>query len=136
MSATIPRMLRNTRLLDVLGAIVILLAIAPAFTAANTTPSTSAGEGTATVSGYTIADQDFALNGSDPTLIDVVTFTAAGSAEPEVAKAQFVDLAGFYDCTVSGGGSPWTITCVTDGLTAIGQLTVAATDAFDTILTD
>lgn len=71
--------LRHPRFLVVLGAILLLLAIAPAFTAANIDNETrSAGESTDTVSGYTLSSTSVSLNATTPSNVDSVSFTAAG----------------------------------------------------------
>jgi hypothetical protein len=87
----------------VAGLLVFLVASvigvsAYAFTASNTVASHSAGAGSATVSGYTVASPTFDL---DKTASDVqVALTAAA---PEKGD--------WTDCGASEAGSPFAVTC-------------------------
>jgi hypothetical protein len=62
------------------GSITLVVAaidLFAAFTAANTTPNSSAGDNlTATISGFTISGITYTLDAAGPTLIDTVVFTA------------------------------------------------------------
>ncbi len=64
----------NYRTTTALLIALILSAIAYGFAAANTVPTSKAGDGTGTVSGYTISNIHYTLNNSDPSKIDSVTF--------------------------------------------------------------
>ena len=57
-----------------------------AFTASNTVPSTQAGQGTGTVSGYTVSSVAYSLNASTPSNIDAVTFSISPSSATTNAK--------------------------------------------------
>ena len=48
-----------------------------AYTAANTVPTSTAGAGSGTVSGYTVSSLHYALNTSTPANIDSLTFTVS-----------------------------------------------------------
>ena len=147
MSAKMPRMLRNTRLLYVAGALLLLLAMAPAFTAANTTPATSAGADTSTVSGYTLGAPVITLNVADPTMIDEIAFAAtagSGAATPTTVLVRFDSTVPEHltinECLVSGSTPNFTITCDTTDINGIAvgtdALTVLGMDIFNTIIAD
>lgn len=65
---------RGRRLLAV--AIIAALAVAAfGFAASNTVPTSRAGDGSGTVSGYTVSNINYTLDASNPSLIDSVSFT-------------------------------------------------------------
>ena len=77
----------------------VLIAGTFAYTAANTVPTSKAGDGSGAVSGYTVSAVHYVLNGTSPQNVDSVTFTldtapVAGST----IKAQ-VDGTNWYTCT-------------------------------------
>lgn len=118
---------RSTR--GLLGTVVlagVLSVGAYAFTASNTVPSTNAGQGTGTVSGYTVSSVAYNLNATSPQNVDSATFTISPTSATTV-KAQFAAAGTWYSCSNSGGS----VTCATTSpqLTASGatQLTVVAT---------
>ena len=88
-----------------LGALVVACALATgayAFTASNTVPSSQAGSGSGTITGYTVSAVEYQLNATTPSDIDSVTFTL--SANATTVKAKIVSGSTTYtDCTVSGG---------------------------------
>lgn len=140
----------------VLVAAIALFAVGgAAFAAANTTPPSSAGEeNAATISGFTISAIVYVLNGTDPTKIDSVTYTATSGAASDwppslttLVTRFTVTVAEWYVCTDDAGGAAggvYGVTCVTDGTggtnffydgtTAGVQLTVLNAVEFDTIL--
>jgi hypothetical protein len=120
-------MLRNFKVLFVVIVVVILSAATYAFAAANTVPDTKAGDGTGTVSGYTVTDVVYTLNATTPTTLDSVSFDLGAAAATGKVKAQLVATTGtWYTCTQVGVTTVWT--CDTTGLTAssIDQLRVVA----------
>ena len=128
-------MLRRMRIPAAISLGLLALAGA-AVTAANTVPATSAGEGSAAVSGYTITNITYNLNGGTPSNVDTVTFTATadnGSTATALTtiKVEFDSGTGYYDCTRTGGVAPASnISCDTTA----PQLTVANTDIFNSII--
>lgn len=139
----------------VVAAIALFAVGGAAFTAANTTPGSSAGDDTATViSGFTISGITYTLAADDPTDIDAVAFTAqADHAGPwpaglGTALGRFDTTAThWYVCSDDGGGvaaGTYVVTCVTDGTgnggfyyngaTALAQLTTDTAVEFDTVL--
>ncbi len=113
--------------------VVVLFAVAGtfAFTAANTVPDTKAGDGSGTITGYTISAVHYVLNGTNPGNIDEVEFTldstpVAGST----IRIQADSVGGvWYACS----NVTTSVTCDT---TVGTQLTVAATDNLRVIVAD
>jgi hypothetical protein len=144
--------LRRGPVLWILAAVALFAVGGAAFTAANTTPLSSAGSDTAgTVSGFTISGITYNLNATDPTLVDSVVFTAQSNhAGPWPASlttlvGRFTTVpAAWYVCTDDAGGAAagtYVVTCATvgagffyDGATAETALTVLAAVEFDTVL--
>lgn len=135
----------------VVAAVALFAVGGAAFTAANTTPPSSAGDDlTAVISGYTISNIVYTLDAADPTLIDAVDFDAqsgAGSGWPaslSTAVARFTTTATeWYVCTDDAAGAAaglYGVTCVTTGVpafydTSAGvQLTTTTAVEFDTVL--
>ena len=112
--------MRRNRSRGLLGSLVlagVLAAGSYAFTASNTVPTTNAGQGTGTVSGYTASAVAYSLNGSTPTNIDSVSFTMSPTSATTV-KAQFVSGGSWYSCTNTAGS----VSCATTS----PQLTASA----------
>ena len=147
--------LRRSPVLLVLAAIALFAVGGAAFTAANTTPLSSAGEDVAgVVSGFTISEIVYNLDASDPTNMASVVFKAqadAASGWPATLTttvARFTATAAeWFVCTDDAGGAAagtYIITCVTDGtanggnfydgVTASNQMTVLEAIEFDTVL--
>ncbi|MHB1243481.1 MAG: hypothetical protein ACYC1P_08805 [Gaiellaceae bacterium] len=112
-----------------LGALVVAGAMATgayAFTATNTVPSSNAGSGNGTISGYTVSAVAYTLNATTPTDIDSMAFTLSSSAT--TAKAKIVSGSTTYTaCTIAGGVN---VTCDFSPDVAIStadQLSVIAT---------
>jgi len=86
---------------------VALAAGTYAFTATNTVPSSNAGSGSNTISGYTITNVQYQLNATTPSDIDSVSFTL--SAPASQARVKIVQASSTYTtCSISGGTS---VTC-------------------------
>jgi len=139
----------------VVAAIALFAVGGAAFTAANTTPESSAGDDTATtISGFTISGITYTLDATDPTNIDTVVFTAQSDhAGPWPAAlgnklGRFTSTAThWFVCADDAGGAAagtYVVTCTTDGsanggnyyngVTASVQLTTSTAVEFDTIL--
>jgi hypothetical protein len=89
----------------ILAAAVAMAFAAYAFTASNTVPASNAGDGSGTISGYTISNVQYQLEAANPANIDSVTFTTSASAG--TVKAKVVAASTTYtDCT--GGPTSWT----------------------------
>jgi hypothetical protein len=115
---------RPRTILGIALLIAILAAGAYVFTASNTIPSSTAGSGSGTVSGYTASNISYTL-ASDPTTIDTVTFTISPTTAATV-KVKGGTAGPWKTCANSSG----TITCdysaAPISLAAIDQLTVVA----------
>ena len=70
----------RTRNIAVVIIVLILAATAYAVAAANVVGETGAGQGSGTISGYTIANVTYTLNGTDPEILDAVDFNVTATA--------------------------------------------------------
>lgn len=105
-----------------------------AFTAANTVPSTNAGAGSGTVSGYSVTNLHYSLNATTPANIDSLTFNVS-PVIPSTSSGKVIVQASLssggpntYTCTTNTAGD--TVTCATTSpqLTAdkLSSVTVVA----------
>jgi hypothetical protein len=105
-----------------------------AFTAANTVPSSTAGAGSGSVSGFTVTNIHFGLNATTPMNIDTLTFNVSpvvpntGTGKVIVQAALSTGGPNTYSCTTNTAGD--TVTCPTTApqLTAdkLASVTVVA----------
>ena len=97
-----------------------ILAGSYAFTAANTVPASKAGDGSGAVTGYTVTNVHYTLNGTDPSKIDAVSFTLnTAVAAGGTLKITLDGGTNWFSCTVN----TTTPSCTTTGA---GQPTVLA----------
>jgi hypothetical protein len=97
-----------------------ILAGSYAFTAANTVPASKAGDGSGAVTGYTVSNVHYTLNGTDPSKIDAVSFTLnTAVAAGGTLKITLDGGTNWFSCTVN----TTTPSCTTTGA---GQPTVLA----------
>lgn len=131
--------------LQLVTALAIFAVGGAAFTAANTVPQTSAGEGANTISGFTITNVAYNLDNTNPTNILTVTFTATADNGDAVNTAltiyvEFDNLSGnWYQCTRIGGVAPaHNISCDTTAANpnAAVQLTVPNADNLTAIIAE
>ncbi len=113
-------------LIGTLAAVAVVAGGSYAFTASNTVPTTQAGQGTGTVSGYTVSAVGYTLNASTPTNIDAVTFTISPATATTV-KAQLVAAGTWYSCTNTAGA----VSCATTS----PQMTVATAATLNVVAT-
>ncbi len=114
------------RLLGALVVAVVMGTGAYAFTATNTVPSSQAGSGNGTISGYTISAIAYQLNATTPSNIDTMTFTL--SANAATVKAKVVSGSTTYtSCTVAGGVNATCDFSPDIDITTADQLAVIAT---------
>jgi hypothetical protein len=114
---------------SLIGTAVAVVAVAGgsyAFTASNTVPSTQAGQGTGTVSGYAVTAVGYTLNASNPSNVDAVTFTINPTTATTV-KAQLVAAGTWYACTNTAGS----VSCNTTS----PQMTVATAATLNVVAT-
>jgi hypothetical protein len=116
--------------LRVAGALVLGLLVATAvnaLVASNTVPSTEAGSGSGTISGYTVSAVQYNLNSTNPANIDSVQFTLNAAATTVRVK---LESGGSYypaaNCTNSGNN--WTCTTVSPS-----QATVAGANQLSVV---
>ena len=112
-----------------LGILIVAAALATgayALTATNTVPSSSAGSGSGTISGYTVSGIAYTLNATTPSDIDSMTFTL--NANATTVKAKVVSGSTTYtSCTIAAGVN---VTCDFSpdiAITTADQLSVIAT---------
>lgn len=79
----------------------ILVGAGFAFTAANTVPATKGGEGSGTITGYSVASVHYVLNTTDPTKVDSATFNLDTAPVAGSTIKIRLDSAGstWYTCT-------------------------------------
>ena len=102
-----------------------------AFTASNTVASHSAGAGSATVSGYTVASPTNYTFSGDGTKMEAVTFDLDKPAtDVQVALTAGAPVkADWTDCAASEEASPYAVTCTFNSPIPVGEglkLSVAA----------
>lgn len=95
-------------LLGTVMAVAVIAGGSYAFTASNTVPTTSAGQGTGAVSGYAVTGVAYTLNSATPSNIDAVTFTI-NPASATTVKAQVATGGSWYSCTNTAGA----VSCAT-----------------------
>jgi len=106
---------RNIRYLAIFALVLILAGATYAFAAANTVPTSKAGDGNGVISGYVVTAIHYNLNASTPSNIDSVTFTldtapvSGGTIKIKLVAAGST----WYGCTFV----TTTVTCTTTGAT-------------------
>lgn len=118
--------LAGGRLVPTAAAALIFSAGAFALTASNTVPSTTAGQGSQAISGYTVSNVSYGLDTADPTNISSVSFTLAPSSA-SLVKIRLFAGGPWYSCAESTG----TWTCATTD----PQATVQQVTALDVVAT-
>lgn len=99
------------RLVAVSMLAAVLVAGTYAYTAANTVPTSKAGDGSGAVSGYTVTAVHYNLNATNPQNVDSVTFTLdTAPVAGGTIKAQ-VDGTNWYTCSFVSTA----VTCTTTG---------------------
>jgi hypothetical protein len=94
----IHRYVRSPRRLIVVAAFAIVALSAFGFAASNTiADGGNAGDGDATISGFTITNISYDVNNTNPTVIDTVTFDVSPAVTGE-AKVKFNNDPDWYDC--------------------------------------
>jgi hypothetical protein len=106
---------------------LLIAAVAYGFAATNTVPNSNAGDGSGTISGYTITSVHYTLNATNPANIDTVSFTIAPAVPAGGAvEVKLVSTGTTYStCTVTTGTS---VSCTLTGVTAaaVNELRVIA----------
>lgn len=107
-----------------LGIAVAAIAAGFAFTASNTVPNASLGQGANVISGYTVSNVGYSLNSTTPSNVDSVSFTLSPATAGTV-KIQLVSGGSWYSCTNSSGS----VSCATTSPQAV----VSAADSLDVV---
>ena len=109
------------RAIVAVGALVALLSVSGyAFTASNTVPNATVGQGANTISGYTLSAVAYNLNAVTPTNLDSVTFTISPATATSV-KAQLTSGGTWYTCANAAGS----VTCNTTAPQATALIATA-----------
>jgi hypothetical protein len=117
------RMRRQALLLSAVVAVALSIG-GYAFTASNTVPNATLGQGSNTISGYTLSSIAYNLNAANPTNLDSVSFTIAPTTATSV-KAQLAPAGTWYTCTNTAGA----VSCPTTS----PQATAAAATALNVV---
>jgi hypothetical protein len=96
-----------------------------AYAATNTVPTSSAGAGSATISGYTVTNVAYTLNATTPTNLDQVAFSIAPTTTSTL-KVQLAAAGAWYSCTNTAGSATCNTTTPQATASAATQLTVVA----------
>lgn len=121
------RNLRSGRRLAVLATFAIVAVSALGFAAANTVPASKAGDGEGAVSGYTVSNIHYVLDGADPSLVDGVTFDVnAAPAAGSTLKVQLFASGDWYTCSAIATAVTCTVGGAVDVLEADNLRFVAA----------
>ncbi len=116
--------LSKVRFLAALAIGLLLAGSVYGFAAGNTVDTNKAGDGSATISGYTISNVSYTLNSSNPAVIDAFSFaitTATGTGNaPTTVKAALSSSGTFYPCS-NTTGTTWS--CTTTGSPSVGSAT-------------
>jgi hypothetical protein len=119
----------SAKALGMLAIATIFAGAVYGFAASNTVDDSDAGEGSGTISGYTVTNVAYTLDGTDPSTLDTVSFDITGTisaADPDIVKVK-LESAGstWYDCTI--GVSPnWSCSIA-------GAVAVSAADELDVV---
>jgi hypothetical protein len=131
--------------LQMITALAIFAVGGAAFTAVNAVPQTSAGEGAATISGFTITNINYNLDPTNPPNVSTVSFIATadngdGVNTDLVIFVEFVNASGdWYACTRVGGVPPaHDIACNTTpaNTNTNVQLTAVTADNFTAVIAE
>ncbi len=126
------------RLLILSILVVVLAAATYGFAAANTVESSQAGEGSGTISGYSVQNISYTLSSSDPSTFDAVTFELylddGSTAAPNTTTLQvgFSAAGGspssWYSCSVDGSVPNWICSISGESVQSAEEFHVVATD--------
>lgn len=121
--------MKRVRRLTVVAVFAIVAVAAFGFAAANVVPESGAGDGSGTISGYTVSAIQYNLNTTNPANVDSVEFdlapTAGAGAASEVSAR--VNTGSWSTCT-NTAGSHWSCTLTGVTASAATSLQVVAAD--------
>jgi hypothetical protein len=121
--------MKNKRIHIVLLAVlfaVILGSLAFSLAASNTVPGVKAGDGSSTISGYTVTNVDYVL-AANPENIDSLTFTLDAAAVD--VQVKLVSGSSTYTACTNTAGFDWSCDFSPDiAVTSANELAVIATE--------
>jgi hypothetical protein len=106
------KMPKKAGLIVIIAVALILSVTTYAFAAANTVDTSGAGDGSATISGYTVTGVTYTLNTADPSKIDTVKFTVTpgtGASSAKSVSIQLVPSGTWYSCTMATNAATCTL---------------------------
>jgi hypothetical protein len=120
---------RSSKMFVVVLVVLVFATAAFAFAASNTVPTSYAGDGFGTISGYTVSNIAYGLNGTTPSNLDSVSFTLSAAANTVKIKLVATGTT-YYDCAATNAPTNTNWSCTTTGATvsAADQLRVIATN--------
>ena len=116
---------RTLKLASVLLIVMVLTVAVYAFAAANTVPTSNAGDGQGAISGYDITNVHYVLDATDPSKIGSMTFTATpaipagGSVRVKLVSTDTT----YTSCTAAGASVTCTFSVPPSAL-AVNELRV------------
>lgn len=111
-------------IIAIAGLVAILSVSGYAYTATNTVPNETLGQGANVISGYTVSAVAYNLNAANPANLDSVSFTIAPTTATSV-KIQLAAAGTWYSCTNTAGA----VSCATTS----PQATAAAATALNVV---
>lgn len=111
----IAKKLLRPRTMIAVAAVLVIMIAAYAYAAANVVPETGAGDGANVISGYTINNVHYTLDGTDPSLIASVSFDinpTTGAGPVSSVRVRLVSTGGWFPCGVIGTTATCSITGV------------------------
>ena len=118
------RRLQRRAIVAICSLVAVLSVSGYAFTASNTVPNASVGQGSNTISGYTVSSVAYNLNSSNPANLDSVTFTISPTTA-SLVKIQLASGGSWYSCTNTSGS----VSCATTS----PQATAAAATSLNVV---
>lgn len=107
----------------VLAACAMLVSVGHAMTASNVVPTSRAGAGSSTVSGYNVTSVAYALDATTPTNVNAISFTLS----PAAATSVRIRVSGnWYTCTNAAGAATCATTAPQVDVAAVASLEVVA----------
>lgn len=104
----------------------VFASVTNAYAAANTVPTSKAGDGAGAVSGYTVTNVHYELNASNPANIDYVSFTLSAAAT--TVKIKLVAAGStYYSCALVAGTWECDTTSPQATVLSVDELWVIAT---------
>jgi hypothetical protein len=107
-----------------IAAIIVIALLASittyAFAATNTVPASNAGDGSASISGYTIGSVVYTLSNDSITSVSFTASPISGGSAATKASIQLISGGSWFTCNLASG----TFTCAVTGVTALAASTL------------